>query len=282
MIKLIYILGIDGLEYELVEKLNLNNLKQLEHTKIVVPIHKELDHPLSPEVWAAFLTGKYTPKHFEKPQKFVRFLLKLNRSLKIDYSKGFLNRFKNFYLENFTSANRFGNLEQKTFLDITKSYEINVPFYSFDNKTFNILYLFGLEKLSLTQSINEIKTVYEERKKQIINEINYISNSDVVFSFMHTLDVLQHLSFLHFSEVKKHYLDLDNYVSILKNNLEDTFGEINFIIVSDHGFDFEIGDHSMMGFYSSNTYLIPKPVEITDFYAIIIDLINERKEISSS
>jgi len=278
---LIFILGIDALDYELVEKLNLNNLKQLEHDKIVVPINKEKGIPLSPEVWASFLTGRDISIDFKK-QPMRDLLVKTNNFLNIDFSKGFLKRIKYFYIENFVSARRFGDLKQKTFLDITKSYEINVPFYSFDNKTFNIAFTLGLEKLSLNQSINELQAVYEKRKRQISNEINYIKNSDVVFSFIHTLDMLQHLSYLRFSEIKKQYLDLDNYVSILKNKLEDSFVEITFIIVSDHGFDINIGNHSNYAFYSSNTHLKPKPKRITDFYEIILELIEKNNGLSRS
>jgi len=71
-------------------------------------------------------------------------------------------------------------------------------------------------------------------------------------------------------------------VSVLKRRLKDSFGEIIFIIVSDHGFDFEKGDHSMKGFYSSNIYLIPKPEKITDFYGIILDLVNNSNGLSRS
>ncbi len=270
---MIFILGIDALDYELVEKLNLNNLKQLEYSKIVVPINKKLGHPLSPEVWASFLTGKYIPKKFPEQPHFTRFLFKLNSSLKIDFSKGVLKKLRLLILKRFLISNKFGNLNKKTFLDITQSMEINVPFYSFDNKTFDIGHLFGLEELSLKKTVNGIKLIYEDRKKQIFSKIDNIRNEDVVFAFMHTLDMLSHCAFLRGSEIELHYLDLDNYVSLLKRKLEDSFGDVIFIIVSDHGFDFDKGTHSMMGFYSSNTHLISNPEKITDFYKIILDLV---------
>lgn len=279
---MIFILGIDALDYELVEKINLNNLKQLEYGKVIVPIHKELGVPLSPEVWASFLAGIYISKDFKKPQYFTRYLLKLIPSLRINSSKGFLNKFKFLYNKLFTVSKKFGNLNVKTFLDTTQSMEINVPFYSFDNKTFDIVNLFGTGKLSLNQTIKEIDTIYEMRKNQIINEIDNIENEDVVFAFMHTTDVLQHMSFINFSKIRQHYKDLDNYVSVLKRKLEDSFRDIIFIIVSDHGFDFGIGDHSKYAFYSSNHHLIPKPEKITDFYGIILDLVNKSTGLSSS
>ncbi len=56
--KLIFILAIDALDYELVKKLNLKNLKQLEYNKIEVPINEKLGVPISADVWASFLIGK--------------------------------------------------------------------------------------------------------------------------------------------------------------------------------------------------------------------------------
>jgi len=280
--KLIFILGIDALDYDLVDKLNLNNLKQVEYGKIVIPIDEKKGYPLSPQVWSSFLIGRNTSIGFEKSHNFMEYLIKINLSFKFDLSKGLLRRIRSFYLENFTSSKRFGNLKQKTFLDIMNSKEINVPFYNFDNKTFDVLYLFGNGKLSLAQSIKEIKSIYEKRKRQIVNELENINNSDIVFAYMHTTDVLQHFLFNQIYEIEKHYINLDNYLSVLKRKLEYSYGDVIFIIVSDHGFDFEIGNHSRRGFYSSNVNLIPKPEKITDFYGIILDLVNKSNGLSRS
>jgi len=57
----VFILGLDGLEYNFVEKWNLRNLKQREYGKLEVPISKR-GWPSSPEVWASFLTGKHIKK----------------------------------------------------------------------------------------------------------------------------------------------------------------------------------------------------------------------------
>lgn len=282
MHKLIFILGIDALDYKMVVKLNLNNLKQREYGKVIVPINKELGIPLSPEVWASFLTGIYFPKDFKKPHHFTRYLIKLNRYLKINFSKEFLKRFKFVYRKLFTVSNKFGNLNKRTFLDITQSMEINVPFYSFDNKTFDIGYLFGTGELTLKQTIKEIDAIYEMRKSQIINEIDNINKSGIVFAYMHSIDILQHLLSFHITNIQQYYIDIDNYVLFLKKRLEDSFGEIIFIIVSDHGFDFNIGGHSKYAFYSSNTYLIPKPKKITDFYEIISNFVNKYNGLSNS
>ena len=63
--KKIFILGLDGLEYDFVEKWNLVHLKQREYGKIIVPIAEKLGVPNTPEVWASFLTGKHIKVSFE-------------------------------------------------------------------------------------------------------------------------------------------------------------------------------------------------------------------------
>jgi len=281
---LIFILGIDALEYELVEKLNLNNLKQLEYSKIVVPICEERGVPSSPEVWASFLIGEQvSPPKLVTSSHFKNTISNFLNILHIDVVSSFMKKVSAFLLKlGFYTPIRFGNLNRETFLDITKSKEINAPYYSFDHKTLDISYLFGNKIISLEQAVEKIKLLYEYRKEHIINEIDNIGDKDVVFAFMHTADMLQHCSYLRFSEIEKHYVDLDKYVSVLKRRLADSFGEVIFIIISDHGFDFDKGTHSMKGFYSSNTNLIPKPEKITDFYGIILDLINKSNGLSSS
>jgi len=281
---LIFILGIDALDYELVEKLNLNNLMQLDYGKIVVPINEKIGVPHSPEVWGAFLVGEYTPIGFVSSSPLIAAIIKVKEFFHIDLDKGPAKKIKDLLVQKygFSSPSRFGSLNRETFLDITKSKEINVPYYSFDNKTFDVNYLFGKSKISLVQIVKEIKLIYESRKKQILSEIDNVGNEDIVFAFMHTTDMLQHLLFLHFSDIEKHYIDLDNYVAVLKRKLETSFEDIIFIIISDHGFDFDTETHSMKGFYSSNNHLIPIPEKITDFYGIILDLVNKSNGLSGS
>lgn len=281
---MIFILGIDCLDYELVERLNLNNIKQSEYGRINVPINIKRNIPLSPEVWASFLIGENISKDFVSSSYYINAIKRVMEFLQIDLDKGLLKKIKIFsYMKlGFNSPNRFGVLKEKTFLDLTKSYEINVPFYNFDNKTFDVGYLFGTSKLSIVQAIKEINSTYEMRKGQIIDEIENINNSDVVFAFIHATDMLQHLLFTRISEVEKYYIDLDNYVSFLKRKLEKSFEDFIFIIISDHGFDFNLGTHSKYAFYSSNVNLIPKPENITDFYGIILDIVDKRNKLSSS
>ena len=54
----VLILGIDALEYSLVEKWDLKHLKQKEYGKVIVPIYQGAGEPVTLVVWPCFITGK--------------------------------------------------------------------------------------------------------------------------------------------------------------------------------------------------------------------------------
>jgi len=72
---------------------------------------------------------------------------------------------------------------------------------------------------------------------------------------MHFPDTIHHLLFIRPQRIRRFYIDLDNYVSVLKRSIETSL----FLIVSDHGFDLKAKSHSRYGFYSSNIHLAGTP-----------------------
>lgn len=257
-----FILGLDGLEYDLVERWNLKSLKQHEYGKIDVPINERLGVPTSPEVWASFLTGRHMKK--EIARKFpigtiLRVMKFIRRHLNIGFGLGKVLTKK--------AAGRFPALKEKTFLDITRSKEVNVPYYSYDHATFDINHRFLTKKISLEEALDDLKSVYKNSKRRILDKTEMINDFDVVFAFMHFPDILQHLLLTRPQRIKYLYYDLDHYVLTLKKRIRESF---TFIIISDHGFALETGLHSDHGYYSSNKPLNPKPKQITDFFWIII------------
>ena len=55
----LYILGLDGLDYDITLEIKLKNLLQKQYGKLEVPIDKKIGCPLSPEVWASFLCAEH-------------------------------------------------------------------------------------------------------------------------------------------------------------------------------------------------------------------------------
>lgn len=236
------ILALDGLEYNTVHNAKLTHLQQRQYGKLVVPIHPKHNAPSSPEVWATFLTGK----HIRKSMK---------RILKETNGKhGHLSRFP--------------ELNQTTFLDVTNSKAVNVPYYNYDNAFFDAMYRFCVSNVPTLQAIEELTAIYERRKRQVFKEVSEWGDADVIFAFIHFPDALQHWCLFNRSVVHEHYFDLDNYVGFLSIGLED---DVTFIIISDHGFDWDKSLHSKHGFYSINRPLTPSPTKITDFYDYIVE-----------
>lgn len=258
MNKKIVVFCIDALELELVERWNLNGLHQLECGKIRVPIHEEFGQPYSPQVWASFLTG-----HVMEPLKFEYFgirefiwrLLVFFRK-RIPVSLGLARRVK--------GVNEFPKLRHKTFLETINATEINMPYYSFDNKAREMVREFAKKNISIERVWNDLYELFKKRKKQFISGIRkQIKSSDLVVAYTHILDSIQHIFYSQPEKIEKFYREMDKYVSFLKTFLPK---EILFIIVSDHGFNLQEGTHSDYAFYSSNKVLSPKPTDITDFY----------------
>ncbi|MFX0132729.1 MAG: hypothetical protein ACFFDN_03695 [Candidatus Hodarchaeota archaeon] len=274
----IYILGLDGLEFDFVRKWNLKNLKQIEYDRIIVPINKEKGVPMSPQVWGSFLTGKNEVQDFQyqaSPLNILSvFLSYIKKYLKIT---NFINIAQKIIPDRFWTRQVIGftKLQNKTFLDLTKSKPINVIYYNQD-QTGNLLYFyFSIGEISLEKTVKLANSLYIKTKKQILNETKkFLDSYELIFSYLHFPDLLQHLLMFKPEEIKNLYLNLDEFVLSLKRLMPD---HTLFLIISDHGFDLKIGYHSNFGFYSCNKPLIPKPKHITDFFQIIMDKIGEKK-----
>jgi len=264
--KKIFILGLDGLEYNFVEEWDLTHLKQKEYGKIVVPIDRKLGVPNTPEVWASFLTGEHIRLSFEDyntlspVHKILKFLRKY-----INVSLGLSKKIRKRVL----GVHGFPRVKLKTFLDIKESKMINVPYYNYDGKVLTVTSYFGAERLSLEQTIKLLEGIYKVRKKQIINGIDF-ETADILFAYMHFPDALQHFLFVKPSKIKNLYIDLNKFVYDLKSRIPNS---VLFLIISDHGFELKEGIHSKHGFYSSNKPLSPKPTNITDFYGLITKML---------
>lgn len=255
----IFILGLDGLEYNFVKEWNMENLMQKEQGKLIVPINKEKNTPISPEVWAAFLTGEEIHRGWRRvgiKGRILELLMSLRK--RIDLSFGIGNYFR--------TEISFPKLNKTTFVDREDATEINAPYYSYEG-TVSIVEKVGRGEFSIDEAISELMNLYKKRKKRILRELKEkIPNYNIIFAFLHFPDVIQHFTFTRSHIIKNMYADLDYFVLQLKHFLRDSD---TFIIVADHGFDMRKGIHSNYGFYSSNIGLKPKPLKITDFYYLI-------------
>ncbi|MFX0134341.1 MAG: hypothetical protein ACFFDN_11945, partial [Candidatus Hodarchaeota archaeon] len=193
----IYILGLDGLEFNFVEKWDLKNLKQVEYGKIWVPISEKEHMPKTPQVWGSFLTGRIVNaslKEYKPPLKSIFNILDF-----IPNSFPFIGRICDFFRRIIPNRYRYSiimgytPLKMKTFLDITNSKPINVIFYNDDNLGQVINHHFGVGKISLKRAIQLLEQLYKKQKRRILADTDkFKETKDLIFAYIHFPDYLHH------------------------------------------------------------------------------------------
>jgi len=268
VIRRLIIVGIDGLDYDLIVGWELKHLLQRDYGRITVPI-SDKGIPLSPQVWGSFLKGEYLNNNFKFEVKHrnntIYNILRAIRRV-VPLSLGLSKR-----IHKPIEHSRFPELNFKTFIDFPGVREVNAPYYSFDYKSFEISFKYRQGILSINDCIAGLEKILLNKQKLIIKEMEEDDKSKVIFFFIHALDVLQHFIFVKGPKfLRRYYAELDNFLYEVNK-----IGDDRIIVVSDHGFDFETGTHSMTGFYSCNEVIKPKPKDITDFYGIVRDFLQK-------
>lgn len=226
------LLGIDALDINMVEKLNLKALKQAQYGKLKVPLSSVSGYPRSPSVWASFLSGEVNEIEFTR---------------------------------NGEGINMFRGELSRSFIDLNGVKAINVPYHNHEIDTLTKLVRLR-NKLRWPGAIRKIVQVHNSRTEELFNEVvNTDEDHQVIFAFIQTLDTLQHALFPRKKVIRKAYEHMERSFKYIEKKLSDD----RIIIISDHGF--HEGYHSYTGFYSCNHILSPIPTDITDFYGIIKD-----------
>jgi hypothetical protein len=225
-------LGLDGLDINITEKLNLTNILQVEHGPLKVPVNVNSKVPESPSVWATFLTGRL--------QK-----LRLIRG---------------------KTASRYPKLQAKTFISKLGGTAINAPYHNMNNQVFDEIWKYRENKYY--NIIYALQLLFEGQTETVLNGLktplrNPLKGSQrglPTFAYIHYPDVLQHFwPLMHEYSITNLYNKLDKFVAKVKM-LTD-----KLVVVADHGFDFKEITHSCTGFYSSSFKLEETPKDITYF-----------------
>lgn len=261
---MIYILGLDGLEYDVVEYLNLENLKQAQHNKIDVPINKRLGEPITPEVWASFLCGKHVPLDFGCTKRLWlrNFLVRLNKHWEWLRRRNLTRKL--------TGATRFKELNESTWLDKQYTEEYNVPYYSYDNKILDLINDLFI-KLPLEDYRLLIEKFYHDQIDELYSQARHIrKDTKVYFGFLHFPDAFHHVWYNHMPTIYRYYEKIDHFAGVLKHRVGD-----QLMIVSDHGFDFTEKKHSSYGFFSTSKVMAPAPKSIIELGQFIFKEVKE-------
>lgn len=262
---LLFVLALDGLEYDFVKRWDLKGLEQSNYGKLEVPINSVLKVPISSQVWASFLTGdwdgseKYGAFTYgvlwkDYLYKFLRFI----RSL-MPFGVGVMKR---GVLKRITFVKQFPKFSDETFVELTGCSVVNVPYLNYDHYLFKLGNRFRCGDVSLFEAVNLGLKHYEDLKRLILG--GDLNSSNFTFAYVPFPDFIQHYCYIAHHKILWHYLDLQQFVRKLKEKVDG-----KFLIVSDHGFSFESNTHSCHGFYSSNFPL--KVSKITDFYKLFVE-----------
>lgn len=184
------VLGIDALEFDRVESLNLQALKQSEYGKVEVPINENVGKPHTDQVWPSFLKGETVPGQVSTKEKnsIMRFLQKMPSLFPL---RPYIRKvFKvNWDLEPM-------DIPGKTLLDHTQSKEINAPGYdSYLRECKKVIHKYYDEKIGL----QDFKEFVKERFKKDLSlmetslEEFKTDESNLFFFYTWVLDGLQYV-----------------------------------------------------------------------------------------
>ena len=261
----LFIIGLDGLEYNLVVRWKLNYYKQKAYGKHYVGFFKTLYTPI---IWASMITGinveevGYNEEYIKnvRMKKFFSFLYPIYviRKKLIKRKLGlrkFIKKNKVPYTPNIPES-----LKEKSFIYYLrkkgyKVYTNEIP--GFDEKR-NEYYRWKTGKI-LNLSIVEKSKLVNEALKDVSNRcadaINYvIKDYDLVFVYSPLPDIAYHM-------VTKPTLKKMVWLRNIHYKLYETVKPLimeaekrNYVvlILSDHGFDFKKYYHSDYGFWSLN------------------------------
>ena len=276
----IVILGIDGLEYNLVEEWDLKYLKQTSHVKTNL---SDFEVIVTPPIWASMLTGK---KIQEIEQPFIK-------RMRFIANKGNITQVKTPWYTKLgakilplTIRRRLGDTITKLLVPdpfkTTYDYLLRTKKYKTIFDYFERTWTNGVPSYGRNVSTPEIKAAmteaikgnlkplveyamktYEQDKKALFKALN--EDYELIFWYTPFLDEISHFLIKKKLKLMNIYFDLNKLVKKVSERLNEN--DVLYII-SDHGMepipdDPRGGNHSDHGFFSSNTgELIEKPQDL--------------------
>jgi hypothetical protein len=273
----VFILALDGLSFELVNKWNLKYLKQEQYGHILSIINRRHGEPLSPQVWGSFITGKIQDiddwQVYTKPVNWIRWNTPIGRIRGSSWliSKTFGKKVFIPVLNLIKHQKKFVEKEKlkgvPIFDTVQNSIAVNVPLYNLDSE-----WLFGCTRKILEGDIHSFqKHVINNAELMIQETISRIpENWDLFMTWIPVADQMGHV----FISRPRKMRDLYNNLNMLAYNISSRLPHnCLFVIISDHGMkissDGISGQHSNYAFYSLNKNVSWEPQKITDFYDFV-------------
>jgi len=275
----IIVLGIDGLEYDLVEKWRLQNIMQKTHCKLDLSDYKVV---VTPPIWGSMITGKIDEEIMKMWERTTEISgnFDSNKNLKqkwwakigtavlpLSFQDWIWSKFfeKRMGSPIETSTNYVMEKKQiNIFQFFEKPWTNGIPSYgraytdSTEKKLLNKVFQ-GEKKPYINYSIEN----YQNDKTQLFSTIEKKEN-DIIFWYVALLDKLGHIYIKNSIPLMNYYMELNGVVGEVKEKCPDSY----IYVISDHGmkpYKGIWGMHSDHAFFSSNTgETIGKPFQLYD------------------
>ena len=266
----VFVLGLDGTDYYLVQKWNLKWI--LQRTNGTFNIGKEYfgnkDEPYSPVIWTSIITGKKPSEHKIKDWWiYNRFLNRLRFLPIIRHIKGKRKILWRLGIKPHVPNRR--DLKCDTIFDIVKpSVAVYVPGYN-DTTEFRMKLSNSWLK-GINDYINAIWEIHEERKRATFRALEENDDWKLFMTYFDLADLMGHILITQQLKMMKVYFELNRLTGKLYKYVTSLFDDVVFLIISDHGMtvseDGVSGRHTCYAFWSLNIDENWKPKDFTHFF----------------
>ena len=228
------IIGLDALDFDMVEKFKCRNLMQIEYGQTELS-----DFPLKRTVplWASFLAGK---------NLYAQIPVETQWEYRFSASDTFLKFFNNYRV-------------------------IDVPAYSHKpshKKERDLLKAYFDEETTVEEFDAFVWKIHEENKKEFFASMGQY---DLLMGYFNLADSIGHLSFGISEKMKSVYAELEGLAKEVRASSDDFILIISDHGMKALG---KFGDHSDNGFFSVNKKLGLVSPKITEFYNLIREIQN--------
>ena len=261
----VIVLGIDALEYTLVEEWDLKYLKQERYCKIDL---SDFDIIVTPPIWGSMITGKVEQELMmpfkEKKKKEMSWWWKLG--MKLPKLIKFLY-WKHVNQNPFDKTSTYYVGHQTIFDFFINPWNNGIPSYgrNVSPRDIRLLTIRCITEKNVEPLLKYAKKEFEIDKEKLFNALK--ENYDLIFWYTPSVDRIGHRLFHNKLYMMNLYFELNQMIREVKK----IAGNDVIYIVSDHGMILDkktkSGEHSSYGFFSSNTgECIKKPQDL--FYLI--------------
>jgi hypothetical protein len=272
------VLGYDALEIELVEELDLPNLKQAEYGKTDI---SEFDKASTPILWGSAITGKNLESRFteEKGNSTMRDMTRKPYHALMSYSPSLAMAARKFLMKigvltsirgSVFKVNVKDDLGLDTVFDEEDRVGVNIPAFNKDNNTKYTMDDYFKQDINDEEYVKEIWNCFDRTKEKFLQNMD----KDLIMAWFCPADRVGHIFRPNLEVMEETYKRLDEFAGRVRKEFD---GDV--MIISDHGMKEmgDFGDHSNIsyGYWSFNRKLGLRNPKLVDFRYIVEDILND-------